>query len=62
MKTQVKQWIALTGMVASGAMFGGGGCSLVDNFWIDKQAEIFNGLILGVVNIALATAGVPIVV
>ncbi len=61
MKTQVKQWIALTGMVASGAMFGGG-CSLVDNFWIDKQAEIFNGLILGVVNIALATAGVPIVV
>ncbi len=59
MKTRVKQWIALTGVMASGAMFAGG-CALPENFWVDKSGEIVNSLIISALNMVLAGAGTGI--
>ena len=36
-----------------------GGC-LPDNFWADKSAEIWNGIIIALVNMALAPTGIEI--
>jgi hypothetical protein len=51
--SRVSKAVALT---LTGAMVFGGGC-LVDDFWVSKNSEIVNGLIIGVINVLLAQTG-----
>lgn len=46
-------------LLSTGTLGLGGGC-LPDNFWSDKAGEIVNGIIIGVVDLALTPTGIDL--